>query len=216
MNKFIFAACAVVIPAAHAFADPFSWITWDSFAGTTAFGTINTTGGPVGVQLDGPFNTILSGYPSWTPASTYADGVIVDNSPDNESLVKINTLGHFTLSFSQQVDNLAFSVWSAGQSGQPVTYAFDQNLSFVSGGPGLEYGGTSITNTSNTVTGVEGNGTVLFGGSFSSLSFDVLDVENYHGFTIGLKSAQAVPEPASMAVIGLGVLALARRRRKSA
>lgn len=215
MNRLLFVACALVIPAAHAFADPYSWVNWTSFSGTTALGTISTVGGPVNVQLDGPFNTILTNYPSWTPAATYADGTIIDNAPDNTSLVKINGTGHYTLTFSQSVDNLAFSAWSIGQGGQSVTYAFDQNLTFISGGAGSEYGGQAITTTANSFTGEEGNGTVLFGGPFTQLSWDVQGVEDYHGFNIGLKSTQAVPEPASMLALGAGAVALIRRRRKS-
>lgn len=215
MNKLLLASAVLIVPAAHAFADPFSWVNWTSVSGTTATGTILTTNGNIGVTLNGPFATVLTGYPSWTPATSYADGSIIDNAPDNGSLVKINSVGDYTLTFDQAVDNLAFSVWSVGQGGNAVSYTFDHNLSFVAGDPGAEYAGQSITTTANTLTGEEGNGTVLFSGPLTSLSWHVDPAEDYHGFTIGLKNAQPVPEPASMAILGIGVGALLRRRRKA-
>ena len=42
---------------------------------------------------------------------------------------------------------------------------------FVSGGPSAEYGGSAITIAGNDVLGSEGNGTVQFIGTFTSLSW---------------------------------------------
>ena len=211
MKKIIFMACVGAGLAAHAMADPYSWVTWTGVVGNQAFGTINTVGGSVGVTLTGPFASVDSNYPSWTPAATWADGLMVDNAPDVHNIVHIDTTGSFSLTFSQSVNNLAFSVWSVGQHGLPVTYSFDHNLQFVAGGASAEYGGQSITTTANTLTGEEGNGTVLFGDSVSTLNFDVQNNENWHGFTVGLPTA--VPEPASMVALGIGAIASIRRRR---
>jgi hypothetical protein len=210
--KKILTLSAVALIASSAFADPFSWVQWNAPSGNVVTGSIATSNGPVGVTLTGNFDSILTNYPSWTPASSFADGVIIDNAPDNTSLVKVIGPTAFTLTFDSVVENLAFSVWSVGQNNQAITYTFDQDLTFVAGGPGTEFGGQSITTTTNTLTGIEGNGTVLFANPMTSMIFSTDPSENYHGFNIGLQTAQAVPEPFTM--VGIGIAALALRKRK--
>ncbi len=200
--------------SAGAFAAPYSWVTWNAPQGQTVTGTIPIDGGTVGVTLTGPFESVVQNYPSWNPATTWADGSIIDNAPDVHNIVQIQTTGDFTLTFSQQVSDLAFSVWSLGGGSEVVTYAFDHDLSFIAGGPSAEFGGTSITTTANSLSGAEANGTVLFAGPLTSLSWNVDKPENWHGFSLGLQSAQPAPEPLSIVALSLGLAALARKRRR--
>ena len=204
----------LALVATSAFADPYSWVQWNAPSGNVVTGSIATSNGPVGVTLTGNFDSVLTNYPTWTPASSYADGVIIDNAPDNTSLVKVIGPTAFTLAFDTVVENLAFSVWSVGQPNQAITYTFDHDLSLVAGGPGTEFGGQSITTTTNTLTGIEGNGTVLFADAMTSLVFSTDPAENYHGFNIGLQTAQAVPEPFTMAGLGIAALAFRKRNQK--
>jgi len=212
--RYLTLGVALGVLGATAHADVYSWVQWNSPVGNTVTGSISTSNGPVGVTVTGPFFQVLTNYPSWTPTTSYADGTIIDNAPDNTSIVQILTTGSFNVSFNTTVKDLAFSVWSVGQGGLPVTYAFDKNLTFVVGGPGAEFGGGSITTTATTLTGVEGNGSVLFEDSLSVLNFEVQNAENWHGFNLGLKYEQPVPEPATMATLALGAAALLRRRRR--
>ena len=85
---------------------------------------------------------------------------------------------------------------------------------FVAGGPNAQYGGASISVSGNTVSGREGNGTVQFMGTYSSLSWTNPVYENWYGFNVGI--AAAVPEPQAMRLMlpGLLVVALAAARRR--
>lgn len=214
-------ALALGAVASMAHADPYSWINWTGSTSSSADGVITTSNGPTAVHLSGPVNNLFSGYPSWTPVTSYRDGVIIDNAPyegqsaGDHQILQILSTGTYSLTFDKPVDHLAFSVWSLGQGGTPVRYTFDQNLSFVAGGPGAEFGGQSITTGANWLEGVEGNGTVVFDGPFSTLNWTINNPENWHGFSIGLKTAQSVPEPATMAILGLGGVLVARRRKSS-
>ena len=189
--------------ASVAAAAPYSFVTWDKTTqtATSIHGSIPTDLGPIGVDVVGDFDDILTNYPSWDPATSFAGGV-VDNAPDTDMLVKISHAGHFAVSFSQEVHDAAVSMWSVGQGNVPVTYSFDRAIDLVAGGPSAEYGGSSLVQSGNAVTGAEGNGTVTLGGSMTGFGIDVIHDENYHGFTIGLQHAQAVPEPAPMAACG--------------
>ncbi len=203
---------------AHA-GDTYSWIKWTSYNSNGATGVISTSNGDTNVTLTGPVNNLLSSYPSWSPFTSYrGDGSVIANAPyegqpaADHQIIQIVTTGDYSLSFDIPVDHLAFSVWSLGQGAKPVRYTFDQDLSFVAGGPGAEYGGQSITTGPNWLEGAEGNGTVLFDGPFSVLNWNINNPESWHGFSVGLKTEQSVPEPASMAVLALGVAGLVRRR----
>ena len=130
-------------------------------------------------------------------------------------MLRIDGTGLVTLTFDRPVSDLAFSVWSLGQPNDQVQYTFDQSLGIIAGGPNTPYGGSSIYATgANSFAGQEGNGTALFRETFTSLSFVVDRPESYHNFTLGLP--EATPEPASLAVVGLGVAALLRRKKKLA
>ena len=104
---------------------------------------------------------------------------------------------------------------------------------FVSGGPNAEYGGSSITISGNNVFGREGNGTVQFIGSFTSLSWTNPVEEFWYGFDVGIAGVggcgcnggggggaggSGVPEPSTLALFTIALVPVAaglwRRRRR--
>ncbi len=120
-----------------------------------------------------------------------------------------------TVTFSTPITNPVMAIWSLGQNGDSTSFVFDQPFTIVAGGPSTEYNGQTITNDGNTVYGVEGNGTIQFSGTFSSISWTTPDFENWYGFSVGATEISAqttstVPLPSSFsasAVLLLGVLA---------
>lgn len=197
-----------------AHADPVDWNTWS----TATSGTIAAAGGDVGVAFTGPVGSLTFAFPSYNPDSTFADGVIVDNAPvaaNNMRTLVGGSAAINTITFSTAVLNPVMAIWSLGQTGNPASFVFsDATPVLVSGGPNAEYGGSAITVTGNTINGVEGNGTVQFLGSYTSISWTNPQFESYYGFDVGI--AGVVPEPAQYGML-LGGLALvgwmARRRR---
>jgi hypothetical protein len=111
---------------------------------------------------------------------------------------------------------------SLGQSGVPISYAFDQAFTILSQGPAA-FGGCNTCLTqpfANVVQGIEGDGVLMFesAAGISSLSFSVIGEENFHGFTIGVDAVTTVPEPSSLALLATGLLGVGfavRRRRTS-
>ena len=66
-------ALSLLSSASIASADVVTWTTWDSTSGGTA--------GPIHVTYAGPAVSVQTNYPSYMPASTFADGTIVSNAP---------------------------------------------------------------------------------------------------------------------------------------
>ena len=197
-------------------------IDWNTWSSTTA-GSIATTGGPVAVSFSGPSFSVQKPYPSYTPASTFADGTIVDNAPvPGNGIMELRggSSALNTVTFGMAVVNPVMAIWSLGQPGITAQFVFSNATpTFVSGGPNAEYGGPAITVLGNTVSGAEGNGTVQFLGTYSSISWTNPVFENWYGFDVGIAGvAPAVPEPETYALMlaGLSVVGFMARRRRRA
>ncbi|EAQ34012.1 hypothetical protein NB311A_10208 [Nitrobacter sp. Nb-311A] len=208
LSAFMLASAASAASAAVV-----TWTTWDS--------TSSGTAAPITVTYSGPAAELVTNYPSYTPSATFADGGLVDNAPvAANGILKIfggNTSTQ-TLTFSQAVVNPVFAIWSLGQPGIDASFVFNQTPTFVSGGPNAEYGGVPITVTGNTVSGMEANGTVMFMGTFTSLSWTNPVFENWYGFNVGFQSVAAVPETSTWIMLILGFCGLgfmACRRQKT-
>ena len=208
---------ALALISAQALAAPVNWTNWTS-------NTAGTIGG-VNVTYSGELSG-LSGvnFPSWTPVATWQDGSIINNAPPASgrmvqlvgsigSLVQINTI-----TFSTPVSNPVFAIWSLGQINIPARFDFiNATPTFVAGGASAEFAGVPITVFGNSVLGSEGNGSVVFNGTFSSLSWTNPLFENYYGFTVGINAGTSViPVPAAAWLFGSGLLAMvAAWRRKT-
>lgn len=212
---------ALATTISQANAAPINWTSWSG----NSVGSILTTGGSVGVTYLGEMNGLTSNYPSWTPTTTWTDSSTVSNPPSQiGAMIRLNGGGGATavtdtLTFSAPVLNPVMAIWSLGASGAQASFDFiGASPVLIAGGPSAEYGGSSIIVTGNSVFGSEGNGTVQFLGTFSSLSWKNPAAENFYGFTVGtagLADVPPVPEPHTYVLLvgGLIGLTLLQRRR---
>lgn len=214
--KFNRLACSVAlaVAAAPASAATIDWTNWTSYATGNPGGSASGTAGGVTVSYSGELQNFYANYPSWGPANTFTGGSVGNAPPPG--IIQLfggtaNTVD--TITFSHAVTNPIIAIWSLGQGGINASFNFSAAPTFESGGPSNEYGGSAITISGNSVHGVEGNGTVQFTGTFTSLSWTNPTYEGWYGFTVGVSP---VPEPSEWALMlsGIALMGFIANRNK--
>jgi hypothetical protein len=210
---FVFAFVSTGVPTS---AGTIAWANWSSInvgnPDGSAQGTLSPLGEPVVTvnysgDVESPSQTSASGnFNYWTPTSTWASTTVPD-APTNPGIVSLfGSPDANTLTFSQAIVNPVMALLSLGNPGLQISYTFDANLTILSGGPSNSFGGSSVIQLApNVVAGSEGNGTIEFVGTFTSLSWTVTGSEFWHGFTLGIEGT-AVPEPSSIVLCTIGMV----------
>jgi len=216
LNKIAIAMGLIACTSAHA-----SLIDWNTWSSATS-GNIAADSVTVSFSAGGSTDNLVSGYPTYTPTSTYADGTIVNNAPTSSNGIIQLTGGNRninTITFSNPVVNPVMAIWSLGQGGIQARFDFiNATPTFVAGGPSAEYGGSPILVSGNSVLGNEGNGTVQFIGTFTDISWLNPVYENWYGFNVGIAGVAPTipaPEPSEIALftLGLGIVGVMRKRK---
>jgi hypothetical protein len=216
-------AAATIIMLANSAHAVTVWTDWTAVQignNGSATGSLNGVGVSYSGQVN-PNTNINGSSGRWNPATSYVGGS-VENSPasvnDIITLTGGQGTGTNTITFSSPITNPIIAIWSLGQPGLSAAFNFiSATPIFQQGGPNSQFGGSAITVNGNTVSGVEGNGTIIFLGVFTSISWTNPIFENFYGFTVGAADASAVPVPGALILLVTGIAGLGfAARRKTA
>lgn len=214
---FAYSLAASILAVGTSQAAPISWVDWT--AATAGFTDGTATGGTAGSGLTVDYSGEVYGIQTqvdgtgtdwWEPSATWADGSIIGNAPPGTDIIALrgNTGSTNIITFSQPVTNPVMAIFSLGSpihTNPAVTYEFDTPFDVIVGGANSAFGGSSVVEMpGNVLSGVEGNGTIQFAGTVSSISFTVPTNESWHGFTVGAP----VPLPGAAWLFGTGLLGL--------
>lgn len=204
--RFILAVLSMgALPAAAAT----TYVDWTSFTTNTenvVSGTI-TNGGTASVTLStitGGINNLFDDDGLFS-AADYTDPVTLTDVIQ----VTGGTSQVFNLAFSNPVVNPRMHIYSLSNPGVgPITWNFSNPFSILSSTGNFSQSG------GNNLIGDEGNGTIQFNGTFSTLSWTTSDPEFWTGIQVGVENVLGVPEPSRILLIFAGIASVVLRRRR--
>lgn len=184
-----------VVPVADAAGDAaprqFYWADWTAAtvgAPGSATGQLAPPSGAIDVTYAGEvlFAQTDGGTNYWEPGDPYVN-LVTANAPDQPDIVGMNGMvGTYTLTFSAPVEGLVMGIVSLGQPSANVKYVFDSPIALLSYGTGYWGSGVIELEGVDTISGSEGHGAIQFLTPVSSVSWNVVGSESWHGFTIGV------------------------------
>ncbi|MEQ1930154.1 MAG: VPLPA-CTERM sorting domain-containing protein [Parvularculaceae bacterium] len=202
------------------------WTNWQAgVVGANSGGLASGSVNGVSVDYVGELDSITTNGtdPRWNPASTFIGGASTASPSVVGDAIFLNGSGTGvnTITFGSPVENPLIAIWSLGAPGIPATFSFNQTPTLQAGGPNSQFAGSTITVNGNVVSGIEGNGVIMFLGTFASISW-TNTFENFYSFTVGaagpLNGTDPVPVPGAVVLMltGLGALGAAMRRKTAA
>lgn len=192
-----------------------SWTDWTSDNGSTVSGTVS--GVTVTTNIDNSDFAQLNENPASTNYFTGFSGYTTPygaNGPTSSDIIGLSDASTQNIQFSSAVTDPLIAIVS--WNGNNINFASQYNAILLSSGCGW-WGCEGGTNLNNSTPISGSNGIIELQGTFTNISFTVPNYEDWHGFTVGIEGVadNNIPEPSSIALLGIGFLGFVAARRKN-
>src|SRR5574337_139361 len=231
--RIVVAAVGLVV-ASSAFAGPvpYYYTDWISAAPSlgTAHGVITLPDSSTvsvdfsAVNADGTHGSFAGAYlnNNWAGWGAYSSDYLsseVSNIPSPADMLQLvgGQNQTYKVHLGAPIKDPLMDIVSLGAAGTNTRYVFDSPFTILSQGTDYWGGcGTCLTQSGNDLIGNEGSGAIKFNGTYSDFSWTVPVGENWHGFTFGIRTTEAlepnpptgVPEPSPALLFGLGLIGI--------
>lgn len=139
--------------------------------------------------------TFPQGGPQGTPPGTFTSPLVPDLPSNSYEIATVGgkaaaggTANQIqTITFSQPLNNVVLNIFSLGRQSQISTFVFDQPFTVLSQNPDCVTKNVKCFVVSgNTISGLEGSGTLFFAGPVNAISWTITVPENYTGYNLGV------------------------------
>jgi hypothetical protein len=186
----VWAALLIAGSAIPVTAATVSYVNWNSDNVAGRVGTVSgALPGGVTVTYSGEVTFVQldnNGIYYYT-GSSYVNS-LVGNTPSTSGMIAIEGNGTTnTIAFSTPVTDPIMLLVSLGSVVVHTSFTFNAPFTILSQGPGWWGGPGTLSNPSgNTLQGIEGDGSIEFVGTYSSISFSTANPDYWSGFTVGV------------------------------
>ncbi|MFN7327457.1 MAG: glycine-rich protein, partial [Chitinophagales bacterium] len=160
----------------------YRWVNFTSVTpNTTATGTVTLSNGEVvNVTYTGSALSLQPTGNAMESSAEYCPAI-----PSGNQMIQTQSGAGLThkFVFSKPIMNPAFNVWSLGNPSNYITYTFTAPVKVLIGN------GSLVQTSANSVTGNEGDGTIVFSGLISEISFTASGFENWSGLQVAFGRA---------------------------
>lgn len=196
------------------------WANWttgtDNFPSSGTVGVLSVTNQSIYYSGSAIFRQTGAGTDYWSPTTPYLSAQVSNAPPAAYSVGVVDFASSHSVGLVVPASGLVMALAGLGSATTATEWVFDTPFTILSSGPGYFGGAGTLTQLpGNVLRGNEGSGVILFSGTVNVVSWTIVNGEQpwTQNASATVMTIGVIPTPGAAAVLGLGGLLAARRRR---